>query len=259
MQKGRQLLNRQAVRPLLRRIGFDEREIEVYLALTAMKIGKAAQIAKSSGQSRSHTYLILRGLQEKGLVSEIERGNVTHFVAEAPERLISYLKNREQEIQELEVLAHGAMPYLSSLTPKLTGRPRVTVAHGLEGIKQVYRDILTREFVSLFNPQINWTAFGSNLVAQLFGSNAQMRGKDLLVDNAAAAKYISEFPPHKEYEIRLLPKGVTFDADTIVFEDEISLFTFSEEPTIIRIENPLLADAFRAWHSALWKVSRKVH
>lgn len=181
-----------------------------------------------------------------------------HFVAESPERLLSYLKNREQEAHDLQELVEGALPILTSLTKPLTGKPRVTVLYGLEGIRQVYRDILTRPFVSFFNPQIDFDAFGGNIVLQLFGKNAILRGKDLLVNNAAAQRYIREVPPHEEYEIRLLPKSIDFLADIIIFESEVSIFTFSDEATVIRIENPPLAEAFRAWHTALWALSRPV-
>ena len=247
-----------AVRPLLKRIGLDDREADVYLALLSMKIARAAAVAKAAKQSRSNTYLILRDLKSKGLVSEIERGKIIHFVAEPPERLLSYLKNREQESRELQTLVEGALPFLSSLTSPLAGQPRVTVLHGLEGIKHVYRDVLTRPFVSFFNPQIDWEAFGGNIVVQLFGAGAKLRGKDLLVNNEASLEYIREVPPHEEYEIRLLPKGVNFDSDVIIFENEISLFTFSDEATVIRIENPALADTFRTWHTMLWEMSEAV-
>jgi len=250
-------IQNKAIRPLLKRIGLDEREIEVYLALLSMKTARAAQIAKASKQSRSHTYLILEDLKEKGLVSEIERGSVMHFVAEPPERLLSYLKNREQELRSLESLVEGAVPFLSSLTPKLVGQPRVTVLHGLEGIKHVYRDVFTQKFVAFFNPKVDLDAFGGNITTILLGENPQLHGKDLLVDNEAARKHIAEVPQSPEYEIRLLPKHITFEADIIIFENEIVLFTFADEPTIIRIENPQLADAFRALHKVFWEMSKK--
>ncbi|PIR53469.1 hypothetical protein COU76_00965 [Candidatus Peregrinibacteria bacterium CG10_big_fil_rev_8_21_14_0_10_49_10] len=258
MAKDATLMAHSSVRKLLKRIGLEEKEIEVYLALLAMKIGRATDIAKTAKQSRSHTYIILRDLKKKGLVSEIERGKIIHFVAEPPERLLSYLKNREQELEGLQTLVEGALPFLSSLTPPLTGQPRVTVMHGLEGIKHVYRDVLTRPFVSFFNPQIDWEAFGGNIVHMLFGKDAILRGKDLLVNNDAAKIYLQEVPPHEEYEVRLLPKGVDFDVDVIIFEHEVSIFTFSDEATVIRIENPALADAMRTWHGVMWEMSKEV-
>jgi len=61
------------------------------------------------------------------------------------------------------------------------------------------------------------------------------------------------------YEVRLLPKGMTFHTDTIVFGDTIALFAYDADQTIVRIQNQNLADAFRAWHGALWRTSRQTH
>jgi len=247
-----------AIRPLLKRIGLTDRECDVYLTLLPLKIARASTVAKLAKQSRSHTYLILRELEERGLVAEVERGKVLHFVAESPDRLLGYVKNKAQELRDLEPIIAGALPMLSSLTQPLPGEPRVTILKGTDGIKQVYRDVLTRPFISLFNPQIHEDHLGGNILHILFGKNAKLQGKDLLVNNEAAKRYCREVPPHENYEIRLLPKGVTFDTDVIVFEDEITIFTFADEPTTIRIENRALADAFRSWQTVLWNMSTPV-
>src|SRR3989344_3066305 len=209
-----------AIRPLLKRIGLTDRECDVYLTLLPLKIARASTVAKLAKQSRSHTYLILRELEERGLVAEVERGKVLHFVAESPDRLLGYVKNKAQELRDLEPIIAGALPMLSSLTQPLPGAPRVTILKGTEGVKQVYRDVLTRTFVSLFNPQVHEDHFGGNVVHILFGKNAKIRGKDLLVRNKAAENYIRDVPPHEEYEVRLLPPGIVFDADVIIFENE---------------------------------------
>ena len=248
-------LAKPAIRNLLMRIGLDDREADVYLALLSMKTGRATDIAKAAKQSRSHTYLILRDLAEKGLVSEIEVEKIIHFVAEPPQRLLSYLKNREQELQSLESLVEGAMPFLSSLTHPLAGKPRVTVLHGLDGVRHVYRDVLTREYRAFYNPQSNWDVFDGNIITKLFGKNVKLRGKDLLVNNDMAKVYIDEMKNKDGYEIRVLPKGVEFDSDVIVFNDSIALFTFADEPTVVNIENVQLADSFRAWHKMMWEMS----
>lgn len=247
--------SRPAVRNLLMRAGLDDREVEVYLALLAMKSARATDIAKAAKQTRTHTYVILRDLASKGLVSEIERGKVIHFVAEPPERIISFVKNREEELESLQDLLQGAMPFLKGLTHPLEGKPRVKVLHGLSGVRSVYRDVLTREYVAFYNPQANWDIFDGNIVTMLFGKHVKLRGKDLLVNNEWTEKYIATTPQHEEYEIRLLPDGVDFLSDVIVFEDSIALFTFADEPTVISIENLELAKSFRAWHAMMWQMA----
>src|SRR3989338_2043411 len=97
-----------SIRALLARAGLDPKEIEIYLALLAMKAGRVSGIAKAAKQSRSHTYLVLRSLEEKGLVSHIERGKVLQFVAEPPQRLLHFVRDREKAWKETEMLLQGA-------------------------------------------------------------------------------------------------------------------------------------------------------
>ena len=245
-----------SIRPLLRRIGLDEKESEIYLTLLSLKVARASSVARVSRQSRSHTYLILRSLVEKGLVSEIERGKVLHFVAEPPQRLLGYLDNRRQELEELRPLVEGSMPLFSTLTSPLIGQPRVTLLRGIDGMKQVYRDVLHREFCALFNAEAMYDAFGGNVVTQLLGKHAVLSGRDLLVDNAAARRYLREVDPHPQYKVRVLPKSVTFSTDTLITNDSIALFSYDLDRTIVRIENANIAASFRAWFEVLWNTGR---
>jgi predicted transcriptional regulator len=245
-----------SIRPLLKRVGLDEKQSEIYLALLSLKTAAASDIAKLAKQSRSHTYIILRDLEKKGLVSEIQQNGMLQFIAEPPERLVSYLKDREMEYRELQSLVEGALPVLSSLTTSYVGSPRITVLKGLDGMKQVYRDILTQKFVGIYNAQSSIETFGDNIVTMLFGKDAKLHGRDLVVRNEGAKQYLKDIPPDSDYSVRVLPKGVSFDTDTIVYGDTVTLFAFDDERTIIRIENRKIADAFRAWFEMMWLVSK---
>ncbi len=246
-----------SIRPLLGRIGLDAKESEIYIALLSLKVARASAVAKVARQSRSHTYLILRALVEKGLVSEIERGKVIHFVAEPPQRLLGYLDDRRQQLEELRPIVENAIPLFSSITSQFVGQPRVTFLRGIDGMKQVYRDLLKRDFCALFNPEAMYDAFGGNVVTQVYGKHAELHGRDLLVDNAAARRYMSELKQDSTYQIRLLPKSVSFGTDTIITEDTVALFAYDLDRTIVRIENANIAASFRAWFEVLWGQSRQ--
>ena len=246
-----------SIRPLLQRIGLDEKECEIYIALLSLKVARASSVAKVARQSRSHTYLILRALVEKGLVSEIERGKVLHFVAEPPQRLLGYLDDRRQQLEELRPIVENAIPLFSSITSQFVGQPRVTFLRGIDGMKQVYRDTLKHDFCALFNAEAMYEAFGGNVVTQLLGKHAVLNGRDLLVDNPSARTYIRELDPHPQYKVRLLPKSVTFGTDTIITDDTIALFAYDLDRTIVRIENANIAASFRAWFEVLWRQSRQ--
>ena len=245
-----------AVRPLLLRLGLEEPEIDVYLALLPMKSAKASAIASRAGQSRSHTYLLLRSLMERGLVSQVNRGGVLHFVAESTDSLLTLAEDRAREMTETGKLLEGTIPLLNSLSSPINREPRVTLLHGFDGMKQIYREIFRHPFCSFFNPEPMYAAFGKNVVFHL-ASGGRLEGRDLLVDNEAAQRYIGEVEQHEGYEIRLLPKGTVFPTDTMVYGDVIALFAYDEKNTIVRIENHNMADSFRTWFDVIWPIAAR--
>jgi len=257
IQIGGNALKNRSIRSTLERLGLDDREVEVYLALLHLKIGRVSTIAKTAKQPRTLTYVILDKLKERGIVSEIMKGKMQNFVAESPQRLLSYLQDRRNELDDVETLLEDAIPHLESLTSPLAGTPRVTMLHGTEGMKQIYRDVLQHEFVGLFNTEAMYKSFGENLVTKIYGKNVKLRGRDLLVDNAGASKFITEVQQHAGYEIRLIPKATQFATDTIVFGDTIALFSYDDEKSIVRIENHNIANTFRSWFDLIWNQSTK--
>ncbi|MBT4119931.1 MAG: hypothetical protein HOG89_00675 [Candidatus Peribacter sp.] len=254
---GENVFKERSIRSILERLGLDDREVEVYLALLHMKIGRVSTIAKAAKQPRTLTYVLLEKLQKRGIVSEIEKGKMQNFVAESPQRLLSYARDQMNELEEVEEMLEGAIPYLESLTSPLAGKPRVTMLHGIEGMKQVYRDVLQQEFVGVFNTEAMYKAFGENIVTKLYGKNVKLKGRDLLVDNAGGRSFMKEVQQHPGYEIRLLPQSTILETDTMVFGDTIALFSYDDEQSIVRIENRNLANTFRSWFEMMWNLSEK--
>lgn len=247
-----------SIRPLLKRAGLNDKEAEIYLTLLSLRSARVADIARTARQSRSHTYLVLKSLEEKGLISHIEQGKILRFVAEPPHRLVHYAKNLQQQWSETERLLEGVMPLLKNLTPSYVGMPRVTTLHGIDGMKQVYRDVLLQPgFCAFFNAEVMFKEFGGNVVSMLFGSQQQLRGRELFVDNAGAHRYLMEIPQDSDYEVRLLPKEMQFVSEMIIFDDTVALFAYDSELTIVKIDNQNFADTFRTFFEVLWASAEK--
>ena len=77
---------------LLKKAGFSEKEIDVYLALLAQGQAVASDIAEQASINRSTTYVILDALAKRGLVETINRGGVAMFTAGPPENLVKYFE-----------------------------------------------------------------------------------------------------------------------------------------------------------------------
>ena len=240
-----------SVRSLLQRMGFDQRECEVYLALLAMKAGKVTAIAAAARQPRTLTYVVLQKLEAKGIVSRVRRGHALQFIAESPKHLLSYAEHRRDEAGALAELVKAALPKIDSMMPRLSGEPRVSLLHGLSGIRELYRDSLHQDFVGISNPASLYETFGADAVAKLY-ADIPFHGRDLFPDSPEARAHIKEVPPTETYQIRLLPAGMPYKSDMIVYRDTVALFAYDDQKTIVRIENATLADSFRAWFELLW-------
>lgn len=251
----------QSIRQLLMRLGLDDREADVYLALLPLKIAKVSAVAKAARQPRTLAYVVLQNLEERGFVSRVKRGSVLHFVAEPPQRLVSFAAERKDEYAQVETLLEGALPFLSTLESPLVGEPRVTLLHGLDGMKQVYKDILQYEICGCGNAKTMYDTYGMSAPELAFGKDFAkftMRGRDLFVDNEKGREFVQVNPPNPDYEVRFLPEGTSFIADSLIFGDTVALFAYDEDLSIVRIENKNLADYFRSWFEVLWSVSTRV-
>jgi sugar-specific transcriptional regulator TrmB len=242
----------QELRFLLTKLGLEEREVEVYLALIALGIAPASHIAKQANLQRSNTYLVLRSLEEKGLVTMVERGKIQHFIPEPPEKLIAFTVQKERQLQHTKQLLEGALPYLRSISAPLANKPRVSISMGYDGVRQAYRDLLQKEYVATLNAERIQEVFGTTVVDYFFGdSSKKVAGRELIVENDAGKRYVRE-GANKQVHKKLLPAAIQHSGDMCVVGDALILFAYDEDKTVVRIDHPAMAGVFRSWFDWVW-------
>jgi len=81
---------------VLVKIGLNEKEAKVYLALLELGPATAYRIAPKAGIKRSIAYVVLENLQTKGLVSVVPQGERRLFVADDPGKLLGEMEQRKE-------------------------------------------------------------------------------------------------------------------------------------------------------------------
>jgi len=106
---------------LLEEIGLTKGEIKVYLTL--LKIGETTtgKIIETAQISSGKIYEILDKLIKKGLVSYIVKEKTKYFTASNPNRILDYLKEKEQDLKEKETELKKEIPNLLNLQ-KITNK-----------------------------------------------------------------------------------------------------------------------------------------
>lgn len=116
-------------------LGFNKKEARTYIALLELGHSTLAELARKAKVKRTTLYDVVRGLKGRGLISTIRSGGRLLYVAEDPRTI----QNRMEE--QLSALS-ATLPELLSIANVLPKKPKVRYYEGIEGIKEIYRDIL---------------------------------------------------------------------------------------------------------------------
>lgn len=128
---------------ILKKLGLSEKEIKVFLALLENGSSSVRGLADITDLNRGTVYDILKKLQEDGLVSFFHKESKQNFVAEDPDKLVKFAREKENEIQKTKKKLIELIPELKSLQEKGGQGPVTKFYEGKSGIKFILDDILT--------------------------------------------------------------------------------------------------------------------
>lgn len=127
---------------ILKKLGFDEKDIRIYLILLSLGPSPVRKIAQASGINRGTTYDVLRHLIKQGLIAYYHKEKKQYFVAEDPEKLEHHLEGRMEEMRILKTKIQSIIPELQSLYNRGGGKPISRYYEGLMGVRSILQDLL---------------------------------------------------------------------------------------------------------------------
>ena len=127
---------------ILKKLGFDEREIRVYLILLSLGPAPVRKVAQATGINRGTTYDILKNLMKNGLAVYHHKEKHQHFFAEDPAKLERHLDGRLEEMRLLKGKIQLIIPELQSMYNRGGGKPVARYYEGAVGIKDILRGVL---------------------------------------------------------------------------------------------------------------------
>lgn len=121
----------------LQSLGLSDKEAKLYLA--GLQLGPASiqQLAQDSGVKRSTIYELITSLIDQGLFIISQKGKRKVYTAQEPDNLLLYLKQKEKIIEKI-------MPDLEALKNSSATKPAIRVYEGLDGLKQIYEDMIKK-------------------------------------------------------------------------------------------------------------------
>jgi predicted transcriptional regulator len=129
-------------------LNLSEAEAATYLALLDHGSVPAGELYKRLDIARTTLYGHLDQLARIGLAKKTKREGITYWQSEKPEYLLKMLGEKASDIKKAELQLVDLLPTLNARKNKEFSVPKFTYMEGVEGIRQILRDILLYRNIS---------------------------------------------------------------------------------------------------------------
>lgn len=244
------------IKKALEKIGLTEGEIQVYTALLELGLTSTGSITKKAHIASSKVYEVLDRLMQKGLASYIIKNGVKYFDATPPERLLDFLEEKKESIDEAQSTIHKIIPQIK-LKRKLAKEENKTVVYyGKQGPR-----IVLNELLESAKKGISHEGFGTNVDPYVL-----YLARDLhkYIKEAKKYKFKTRLifaegfaSPNTTAQVRYLPKDFASPVRTMIYGNKVAIADFTKPWTTIIINKKEVADAYRKHFNFLWKIAKK--
>jgi len=233
------------------KIGLTNREAEAYLALLELQEALASAISEKTRESRSHVYETLNSLIKKGLASYVIKNNRKYFRPASPDKLIEYLKEKEDLVQRV-------LPNLQKLYKPKVKKTIVEVYEGKEGIKTVLNDVLkvgkewlclgstgkSKEIIPFYLEHFHKQRIKQKILLRVIYNDDKLgreRGKEISKLPYSRVKFMQKLSPTTTY----------------IYGDKVVIILWEKEKLLaIMIGDKNIAQSYREFFEAIWKTTK---
>lgn len=248
------------IQKILEKLGFSEKEAQVYLVLLELNEALPSAIARKANLKRPTTYLILEQLQKKGLVSSVKKESTLFYRATNPE---VFIENEERRLKNnqcaLEVLAQS-LPELVALHGKYGTTPQMSVYHGKDGLIQIMEDTLTTNGNILCWSNTDLAV--NTLLKDYHPSYVKKKmkrkiwSKCLFLEDKMGIGF-KKRSKNELREVHFLPESeYPFRNEINIYDDKVSIISHEDQVGVI-IQNKNIANTQRAIFELCFKLCQK--
>lgn len=232
----------------LQQIGLSEKEAEIYVALLQYNNASVNDLAKKTKVNRTTIYPVLETLAKKGLVSEIQIDKKTHYQAEPPERLETFIERQKVVLDENSKRLVDIIPQLKSIQRESGERPVVKYFEGREGIISSMEDM----YGSGIKEKTTFLIYPKDLLIGLFKKEETDRYRSLRLKNNIKSKSLytfknGEVPSTADGErVKINEKEYPITCDISIYGDYVRINTLKEKLAGISIKSKDFAETMRS-------------
>jgi len=244
----------------LLKLGLTEKEAEIYLISLGSGETTANRISDLAGLARSTTYDLLEKLKHKGFITTCVKDKKTHFLANNPEVLISFLEEKEKLVHEdykdKKYVLKLLLPELKKAQNQINKKPLAEVFQGKVSVSKILDEIAENGLI------IKIIGNQENAVKRIDYRTDKFRAKrkekgsmvfQILEDSDQSRKEKTD----KNTKVRFLKSLKESDDAIFIYDNTTVHLILAQEISAIRIKSIEYTKAQEINFDELWKIAKK--
>jgi sugar-specific transcriptional regulator TrmB len=245
----------------LKQLGFNDKEIAVYLDILKKGKARAAQIARDTDINRTTVYATADTLVDKGVIKEDLAGKSKYYVAGDPSDLTNLIERKRRKLNEKEATVEDVKEELETIqksdafsVPKLEFIEEGEIKDFLFEISPTWNESM------LATDQTIWGFQDHSLVddygdwIEWYWENKPEEIVQKMYTNAAPAEEELEAERFRDRGVRFWEGETDFTASVWVAGDYLLLMKSDRRPHyLVHMHDPVLAHNLREYFKQTWK------
>jgi len=244
-------------------LGFNDKEVQIYMYLTSRGAQAASVIAKKMDIKRASIYPTLKNMVDKGLVVDYEKNNVTYFKWIEPEDIVLLCEKKERELKRLKKHSEKIQNDLEKLKDWQKGEQfdlagKITYYEGIEAVWNLIEETLDEPskqqlcfWLNEYHTKIHsddWWDYTQDRVEKWIHVKSIQPDIDAAIEYAARDKKElrhTKLVPHKDFPAH---------CEINIMGDMIALFTTKwDTPSGMKMYNKYMAETLRSLFHLAWE------
>jgi len=229
-------------------IGLNETQAKVYLLLIKNGSLTPPQTSTSLGIKRTNAYAVLDQLEELGLATKKEVQKKITYWAENPIALEKLAKNKRAEALEHEKLVQTSMPTLLNYFYTYTDQPGVRFFQAIEGIKEIYNDMLrTGKDIYVIRSPHDQDLMSNEFFTKFKDKKSKLNINTYMINSQENREIYNDKTDklYKTCRTQVNPDQYSANVEISTYGDKVSIISFGEEAIGMIIDSPQIAEANR--------------
>jgi predicted DNA-binding transcriptional regulator len=244
---------------ILEKIGLTKNEVKIYLKLLELGLTTSGAIIKKTGIHNSKVYDGLERLANKGLVTHVIISNTKNFKAVSPDRLLDFLEDKKNNINEEETEIKKIIPQLKLLQQLKTDDSQAEIFQGWKGLETVFN-----EGIKAMNKNDVWYVLGAYagedqqktnaLITKVIKKCEKKKMKWKVLYNESARKTFQYEQQSSITENKFLPQETP--ATINIYKDVTFIALWIKNPVAFKIKSKKVADSFKKYFEIMWALGK---